>query len=178
MGQTIKSKQFFKIFMKQIWKSATLLPQSGCASPAETKPGVRVLTGRPMNNRCQEEGSGARTCGPGSGQCEGRGGWRCMLITSGAGGPLLQVSVLQRTIDFGAGRAFLRPPATTKCFSRGANCSLCMISWSRGMEFNNVLFFTWMLVRYSIKIIDRLCGTVCDNYNIPAMELGSNAAHM
>lgn len=119
MGKTMKPKQFFKIFMKQIWKSATLLPQSGCASPAETKPGVRVLAGPPMNNRCQEEGRGARMCGPGSGQCEGRGGWRCMLITSGAGGPVLQVSVLQRTIDFGAGRAFLTPPAITKCFIWG-----------------------------------------------------------
>lgn len=40
-----------------------------------------------------------------------------MLITSGAGGLALQVSVLQRTIDFGSGRAFLRPPAITKRFS-------------------------------------------------------------
>lgn len=55
MGEMNKWKQVYKIFIKQISKSATLLLQSGCASPAETKPGVRALAGRLMNNRCQEE---------------------------------------------------------------------------------------------------------------------------
>lgn len=46
-----------------------------------------------------------------------------MLITSGAGGLALQVSVRQRTIDFGSGRASLRPPAITKRFSLRRNAA-------------------------------------------------------
>lgn len=54
-------------------------------------------------NQVPRGGRGARTCGRGSGQCEGQGGGMRMLITSGAGGMALQVSAQQRTIDFGSG---------------------------------------------------------------------------
>lgn len=45
---------------------------------------------------------GARMGVRGTGEREGQGGWRCMLITSGAAGRALQVSVPQRTIHSGS----------------------------------------------------------------------------
>lgn len=48
----------------------------------------------------------ARMGGRGTVELEGQGGWRCMLITSGAGGRALQVSVPQRPIHSKSGLAF------------------------------------------------------------------------
>lgn len=53
--------------------------------------------------------SSARMGGWGTGEWEGRRGWRCMLITSGAGGRALQVSVRQRTIQSRSGLALPWP---------------------------------------------------------------------
>lgn len=48
----------------------------------------------------------ARMGGRGTVELGGQGGWRCMLITSGAGGSALQVSVPQRAIHAKSGPAF------------------------------------------------------------------------
>lgn len=78
-----------------------------------------------------------------------------MLMPPGAGGPTLQVSVPQSTIDSGSGRASLSLPAVTKRFSLRPNAARTCCDAAAG--WHSITFGTGILTWNSVKIMDRLC---------------------
>lgn len=117
--------------------------------------------------------SSARMGGRGTREWEGQGGWKCMLITSGAGGWALQVSVPQRTIHSGSGQAFPWPLVITDRFSqptRATKHSSCMIQHSsRALNHNHSISvgnkYTGISLWVSLYIINVLYDSFADNYH-------------
>lgn len=125
--------------------------------------------------------SSARMGGRGTGEWEGQGGWRCMLITSGAGGRALQVSVPQRSIHSGSGLVFHWPLAVTDHFSQ--------LTYSRKTHLRHDPTELWFPIisvsicskymgislRVSLEIINLHYDSFADNYH--SMWLSQEILH-